>query len=343
MMHKAIGAALLGAVLLAGGRADADQPYRVVATIKVGGEGSWDYAAYDPGADRLYLTRVGGVQVVAGRTGETAGSIPATAGTRVHGIALASDLGLGMTGDGEDKTSTVFDLKTLKVKYRVKFDLPIDTVTYDPATRLAFAFSGDEGVAVAFAPDTGRIVGRMALDGAVESAAIDGKGRIYVNQPDKNVVAVIDAKSRKVVARWPLGDACQDATPLTVDPAHGRLFSACRSGVAVVLDLAGGHQVATVPIGKGADSAVYDGGAGLAFISCNEGSITAIRAEGQGASVAQSIKTEPGGRIVALDPVGHRLFVPLADLGPMLPKTESAPGRPAIVPETFRILTVAAQ
>jgi len=332
--------AALACALCCATQALAEPSYHLTNTLHIGGEGSWDYAAFDPSSDRLFLTRVGGVQVIEAKTGKTLGSVAATAGTRIHGIALMNDLGLGLTGEGNDRSVAVFDLKTLEVKRRVSLGHVIDTVAYDPASHRAFAFASDEGIALALDPVSGKILGEIALGGAVDSAAFDGTGRLFVNLSDTAEVGVIDTAKLRLTARWPLGEGCEDPTPLTVDPAHGRLFSACRSGIAVMMDTHSGKRLAAAPIGKGADAAVYDGEVGLAFIACNDGSITVIKAEGNSAVVAQTVKTQPGGRIVALDPASHRLFVPLADLGPALPKTQDLPSRPAIVPETFRILTI---
>ena len=56
--------------------------------------------------------------------------------------------------------------------------------------------------------------------------------------------------------------------------------------------------------------------------------------------IVQSLPTAPAARTLALDPRGPRIFLPVADLGPLLPKTGDTPARPAIIPSTFRILTV---
>jgi hypothetical protein len=56
--------------------------------------------------------------------------------------------------------------------------------------------------------------------------------------------------------------------------------------------------------------------------------------------VVQNLPTAPAARTLALDPRGPRIFLPVADLGPLLPKTGDMPARPAIIPSTFRILTV---
>ena len=42
------------------------------------------------------------------------------------------------------------------------------------------------------------------LGGKPEFLAADGAGKVYVNLEDKDVVAVVDLNSGKVLARWPV-------------------------------------------------------------------------------------------------------------------------------------------
>ena len=63
------------------------------------------------------------------------------------------------------------------------------------------------GTAVALNAKTGDIVGTAELEhNALEGAASDGKGRIFVNNEGKNTIQVLDAKSMKVLksrcCRW---------------------------------------------------------------------------------------------------------------------------------------------
>ncbi|RFB79799.1 YncE family protein [Methylovirgula sp. 4M-Z18] len=315
--------------------------YHVAATTKIGGEGGWDYLAYDTNTHHLFVTRVGGVLVEDVAAQKSAGTIPAIAGTRVHGIALASDLGIGFTGDGKDNTSTVFSLKDLKVLRQIDLGHAPDAVIYDPHSKRGFAFAGDDNLAVAFDPHSGKRLGEVALDGSPEYAAADGAGNVYVNISDKQKIARIDAQTLKVTSEWAIGGGCEDPTPLAIDTKHRHLYVGCRSGVLAVLSADDGSLLASLPIGKGTDAIVFDPSADLAFISCGDGTVSVVRQDAAGKfEIAQVIKTAPGARTLALDPSTHRLYLPVSDQGPMLPKTEELPSRPAIVPETFRLLTV---
>jgi DNA-binding beta-propeller fold protein YncE len=323
------------------GADDTPAPFRVSATSQVGGEGGWDYAAYQASNERLYVARVGGVLVLDTRTMKPVGTIPSNAGTRVHGVALAADLGLGFTSDGHDETATVFDSTTLQVVRRINLGHLPDAIIYDPASRKGITFDGDENVAIAFDPIAGKVVAEVKLPGSPEGAVADGRGHVYVNLSDKDEIASLNTHSWTVEQHWPIGGGCSNPTPLAMDTSSDRLFVACRSGVLAVVDASRHVVIATLPSCKGVDGAAVDPKSGLIFVSCNEGTLGVAKAVSSDRyEFIQSVSTAKGARTLALDTKQLRVFLPVAEFGPMLPQTGDAPSRPAIVPETFRILTV---
>ena len=57
-LRKLFLASLAAVALVAGAGASAQSPqFKVVKTLKVGGDGGWDYLTADPGTDRLYVSR----------------------------------------------------------------------------------------------------------------------------------------------------------------------------------------------------------------------------------------------------------------------------------------------
>ena len=319
----------------------AEAEFRVTQTTRIGGEGSWDYAEYDSARHRLFVARVGGVLVLDADSMKPLGTVAARAGTRAHGVALAGELGLGMTSDGSDEVSTVFDLTTLARVRRVPLGISPDSIIYDPVSHDGIAFDGDANMAVAFDPRTGSVLARMKLSGSPEAPAVDGKGRLYVNLSDTSEIAAIDTRTWSVESHWPIGGGCEEPTPLAIDRLHERLFIGCRSGILVVLDARTHSLIASLPIGKGADSVAYEPNSNLIFVSCYDGTLTIIKSTSPARyDVVQNLPTAPAARTLALDPRGPRIFLPVADLGPMLPKTGDIPARASIIPSTFRILTV---
>lgn len=325
----------------AGSASESSTHFKVTHSAVIGGEGSWDYAEYDSRRHRLFVARVGGTLVLDADSMKADGTIRAMAGTRTHGVALAEDLGVGMTSNGADQTSTIFDLASLATLRVVSLGIAPDNIIYDPATRHAVAFDGDGNVAVAFDPKSGAIAARIKLPSSPEGPAVNAGGRLYVNLSDAGEIATIDTHTWSLQAHWPIGGGCKDPTPLAMDRLGGRLFSACRNGLLAVLDPETHKLLAELPIGKGADSVAFDPRRHLIFVSCYDGTLTIVRAvTPTHYEVLQTVTTAPAARTLALDTAGPRIFLPVADLGPMLPKVGDVPARPAVIPSTFRILTI---
>src|SRR5438132_5559386 len=119
------------------GSARAAEPaYHLLKTIKVGGDGSWDYVTMDSEARRLYISRANRVQVLDVEKGEVVGEVAKTPG--IHGVALVPKSGRGFTSNGQENTVTIFDLQTLKEVERVKVGARPDAIIYDPASGRVF-------------------------------------------------------------------------------------------------------------------------------------------------------------------------------------------------------------
>ena len=85
---------------------------------------------------------------------------------------------------------------------------------------------------------------------------LDGD-RIYVNVPKANHVAVLDRKSMKQTAAWPVA-AAKENVPMGFDRTHRRHFIGCEPGKLAVLDAASGVAVAALDISVEPDSIYYD-------------------------------------------------------------------------------------
>src|SRR5262249_58134401 len=98
------------------------------------------------------------------------------------------------------------------------------------------------------------------------------------------------------------------------DTAHRRLFSACHDGTIVAVDTESGRTVATLAIGAGVNAMRYDGGTGLIFAACGDGTLRIAHQESPDAyRVVDVIKTAPGVGALDLDPSTHRLYLVARD------------------------------
>jgi len=325
----------------AAARAQTSAPaaYHVASRWQVGGEGWWDYLEVDAATRRLFVSRGTHVMVVGLTDGSVVGDVPNTPG--VHGIALAPELDRGFTSNGGDSTVTIFALRTLApiATVHVTGRNP-DAIVYDPATRRVFTFNGGSGDATAIDAASGAVAGTIALNGRPEFAAADGRGRVFANIEDSSVVVAIDARTLRIVSRWPLAP-CEHPSGMAIDRAHERLFIGCHNRMMAVVNARSGKVIATLPIGAGVDADRFDPGTGLAFASCGDGTLTVVHEDAPDRyRVVQTVSTERGARTMALDERTHVVYTVTARFGPP-PPAGGPRRRPPMIPGSFTILALA--
>jgi DNA-binding beta-propeller fold protein YncE len=312
--------------------------YRVIREIPIGGEGGWDYLTIDSAARRLYVSHATRVIVVDVDAGKVVGEIPDTPG--VHGIAIAPEMNRGFISNGRGNNVTVFDLRTLAPLGQVKTGENPDAIQYERTSGRVFTFNGRSKNATAFDAKTGKVDGTIPLGGKPEFSAADGKGRIYVNIEDTSEIAEIDAAKLAVTKRYSLAP-CDEPSGLAMDVKNRRIFSVCGNKVMAVSDPDSGKVIATVAIGQGADGAGFDPDRGLAFSSNGDATLTVVREVSGKWQVLENATTQRGARTIAVDGKTHNLYLPAAQFGPAPAPTAQTPRpRPAILPDTFKILVV---
>jgi DNA-binding beta-propeller fold protein YncE len=285
-------------------------PLQVLKTVKVGGEGGWDYLTVDPDARRLYMSHATRVMVVDLDKGTLISEIADTPG--VHGNALVPELNLGFTSNGKEGMLNVFDLKTLKTLRKIKAGQNPDSIIYDAASKKVMAFNGRSGnVTIVDPAALDKEPVSLAVGGKLETGVADGAGHVYVNVEDKNEIVAIDSKAGKVLAHWPLAPG-EGPTGLALDREHHRLYSGCSNKMMVVLDADQGKVLATLPVGAGVDGVAFDPQLGLAA-SANgrDGTLTAVKEDPAGTfKVVQTLKTANGARTITSDPKTHQFYLP---------------------------------
>ncbi len=304
-----------------------------VDKYNIGGEGGTDYVTAEPGTGRVFISRGTHVMVVDGLTGKVVGDILDT--PRVHGIGLAPKANHGFTTNAGDSSLTMFDLKTLATIKKIETHTTgLDGIMYDESDdRIILTnHSRPIGTATAIEPKTGNIVGTVELeDNSPEGAASNGKGRIYVNNEGKDSIQVIDVKTMKSVASWPLAP-CKSPTGIAYDKKTDRIFAGC-SDTSVVVDGTSGKVVASIPNGAGVDALGWDGQDKLIYIPAGRaGTVTVAHQDSPDKyTVVATVPTRQGGKTIAVDPVKHRAYVFAPEYGPAPTPPAGAPA-PATPP-----------
>ena len=324
-------------VLLCAPRTLAQTDWAVVNTFHIGGDGGWDYVTADPENHRLYVPRSTHTMVIDTESGKTIADMPGQ--KRNHGVALVPSAGRGfITDGGGDGAVVIFDLKTNQILGSLKAQPDADGIIYDQASGLVLFVSGDGGVLLSVKPDVdpknGKIDPPIDLGGSPEFLASDGKGKVYVNLENKNQVAVVDIKARKVLAHWPVAPG-GSPVGMSMDTKTRRLFIGCRNPQKlIVMSADDGKVLADLPISAGVDATKFGGN--QAFASCRDGKLFVAGEISPGKfEIVQTVETPQGARTMDVDREAHKVYLPTAEFG-----EPGANGRPAPKPRTFMIVVV---
>jgi DNA-binding beta-propeller fold protein YncE len=329
---RLLGLGLIAAAGLAAAQVQAAPTYSTVEHIKIP-DGNFDYASFDPVHRRLYVSRVGGITAMDVDTKTVTTLDPAAQRTH-ESLILNNGANLLVTDSGTN-SAHVLDTLTGAVLADIPMHQKPDGAFFDPFTGLAVVMNGASGDLVLVDPKTWKDVGSIPIGGDLEFGASDGAGRAFVNVEDQNLIAVIDMKTKAVVARYPLA-GCKGPSGLAYAAHAGVLIAACGNGVGKVINAATGADVATLAIGHFPDAVIYDPVRKLAFIPCAlEGVLEVIDVRSPtDVSIVQSVKTGQGARLGAVDPKTGVLYLPAAHY-------VMGAGRPTPLPGTFEILVVA--
>jgi DNA-binding beta-propeller fold protein YncE len=318
-------------------RVAAQNNWTVEKTIHVGGEGGMDYITLDAKNHRLYVPRSTHTMVIDADSGKTLADIPGQ--KHNHGVALVPEAGRGFISDGEGAV-VIFDIKTNEVLGTLKAHPDADGIIYDKATGLVLIVSGDDGVLMTLKPNvdptTGSIDAPIDLGGKPEFLASDGAGKVYINLEDKDQVAVVDLKARKVLAHWPVAPG-GSPVGMSIDTAKHRLFVGCRKPQKlIVMSTDDGKVLADLPIGAGVDATKFDGHQALA--SCRDGKLNIAGETASGKfEIVQTVTTPIGAKTIDVDPDTNKAYLPTFEFEEQKP---GATGRPVPKPGSFMIVVV---
>jgi DNA-binding beta-propeller fold protein YncE len=323
--------------------------YHLLKTVSLppaaGGGEYYDYISVDAAARRVYVSHGTEVVVLNADDYSVVGKIEGL--TRCHGIAVAKDLGKGFITDGDSKPGAtvqevvIFDLKTLKVTGRVQTGQPdTDAIIYEPVTKHVFTFNGDSHNTTVIDPEKQAVITTIDLIGKVEFPAVDGKGMVYDNNPEKNDVVAIDARTNTIKARWPTAPEGAP-TSMAMDPKTRRLFSAGRGPQFVIMmDADTGKVLQSYPISAGVDANAFEPATGMLFVATREGMLHIYHEDSPDKlSEVESIKTEYGAKTLQVDSKTHNVFLTTSDFNPPAAPTEKQPHPLATAkPGNFRVL-----
>jgi DNA-binding beta-propeller fold protein YncE len=282
-----------------------------------GGASRFDYQSIDADHRRLYIAHLGDSSLVAfdldaQRVIQEVPGLPS-----VHGVAAAPEQHLVLATATAEKTLAIIDDQTFQVKSRVPAGAYPNGLAYDPASGRAFVSNNTgRGVAVVDVKNS-RALASIDIGGGAGNTQYDAEsGHVLAAVHGSPVLVEIDPAAPQIVGRIALHK---------VSTCHGLLvatklrlaFAACRGAapLLVVVDLATRQQTMMLPLPADIDVLAFDPSLHRLYAASETGTV-AVFAVAIDHSVTEMGRgfIGPNAHTVAVDPVTHRVFFPLANL-----------------------------
>jgi glutamine cyclotransferase len=316
---------LLGLGLLAGHvlAQDATNPYKVVATTQLMGNGGIDYVYADSDGRRVYVPRGANTYVFDLDSHNYVGTITNVGG---HGVAIDTKTHHGVSSSSPP---SLFDTETLTKIKNIEVQSRPDGILFEPFTGKVLILSHGSPSITLIDPQDGTVSGTIDVGGAMEQAQSDGQGKLYVDVEDENKIAVVDMKTLKVITKYDLGDKGDGPSGLGLDAKNHILFAMCHSQNCVVLGADDGKILATLPIGNGTDGGGFNPNTLEAFSSQGDGTLTIIKESSPTSfAVEQNVTTKPGCKTCSLDSKNNQIIVVCTERMPQAANATPATNAP---------------
>ncbi len=166
-----------------------------------------------------------------------------------------------------------------------------------------------------------RRVATIALGGEVGNTQYDPQSRhIFVNVQTSNELVEIDPTSDRIVARLKLAGADHNHG-LLIDFRDRLAFIACQGNdKLLVFDMGTRRVVQSFGIGGDPDVLAFDPAPGTLYVAGEAGIVSMFSVRGSNVARIGEGHLGPNAHVVAVDPITHRSYFPLKDVG----------GRPAL-------------
>jgi len=300
----------------------APAPLQLTTTISLPRvKGGFDLMALDTAGHRLFVAAEDNhsVEVLDLGAGKALASLPGFNEPKwVVYLPAGNRLFVSTGGDGR---VTELDGRTYRPVRRYAFREACNNLRFDAARQQLVVGVGKTFGALAFIDVAHNAkAGEISLADYAKQFELDGK-LVYVNEPARNQIEVVDRVAGKVVATWPVPGSSQNI-PMALDRAHHRLFVACAPGRLVVFVTPEGRPVASLPIPADADGIYYDRRRARLYVSCGAGAVAVVQQDAPDRyRVLATLPTVKG--------AGTSLFSPALDAYVLA--TPQAPGQPAAI------------
>jgi DNA-binding beta-propeller fold protein YncE len=295
-------------------------PLTPVADVPLPGHTSrFDYQCVDPVNRRLYITHLGDSSLVVFDLAGQRVLQEVTGLPSVHGVAVAPEEHLVFATATAEKTLALIDDRTFQVQSRFRAGEYPNGLAYDPQSGKVFV-SNNSGLGVGVVNvKTAHALRGIDVGGGAGNTQYDAdSGHVLAAVHGLAALVDIDPVSSQVASRIGLRG---------VSTCHGLLvasgprlaFAACRGGggpTLVVVDLRARRQTQTLPLPPDVDVLAFDPGLQRLYAAAETGTVAVFAVGGEHAVTELGRGfVGPNAHSVAVDPLTHRVYFPIENLG----------------------------
>jgi DNA-binding beta-propeller fold protein YncE len=289
---------------------------RLVADVPLPGSPSrFDYQSLDPTTGRLYIAHMGAGELLAfdtrtRRVVGRAGGLP-----KATGVLVVPGLHRVYVSAAGSHQVAILDDSTLRRIATVEGVTFPDGLAFAPEVGKVFVSDESGRREIVIDVSTNRKRAEIPLDGEAGNTQYDSVGRrILVAVQTRNELAAIDPRSERVIGRYRLSGA---------DHPHGVLIDAPRrlafvanegNAKLMLVDLKTMRVTSTYAVGRGPDVLAFDAGLQRLYVASESGVVT-IFEELENRLQVLGTYIAPQAHSVAVNPVTHEVYLPLADIG----------------------------
>jgi len=310
------------AILATAGLAQKDAaagPYKVIKTVKVGGEGGFDYISADVENRLLVMPRSGAMGGVTLFNLDTLAPVGSIDSVKSGGAVIDPKTHHGFS---TTRPMTMWDAKTLQVIKMIDVGAARpDGIMFDPFNERVWTGSHMPPVMTVIDAKEGTVVGTVDIGGQAEQATSDGKGTVYVTVMDKANVAVIDAKNLTVTKHIDVSSkGVSWGTGISMDAKNHILFSYWRlpEPVVLIINADTGNIITSLPTDLNVDTVGFDPNTMEAIATAGAGTLVIIKEKSPTSfEVEQRLKTMPGARNMVIDTKTNHVITNAFEYGPV--------------------------
>ncbi|MDQ2840703.1 MAG: YncE family protein [Acidobacteriota bacterium] len=290
--------------------AQANQPLRLEKTIPLPEvQNRIDHMFFDAASGRLFVAALGNntVEVIDSRLGKRVHTISGL--HEPQGILYLPGPNRLYVANGEDGSLRIYDGTSYGLISNIKLGDDADNIRWDDETKQVYVGYGSG--ALAAVDEKGAKTGEILLAAHPESFRLEAHGpKIFVNLPGSRKVAVVDRKTKSVIANWSTGGALANY-PMALDEPDNRLFIVCRRPARlIVLDTNTGQAVGNWPVVGDCDDVFYDAATKRIYASGGEGEVSVFQQQNaNGYRQTASLATRKGARTSLFSPESRALYV----------------------------------